>query len=123
MTYLLNNKLIEKILDFDNNNMIILDDGNTLSKIIVGNYLKNNYIDEKEEIKLSKKYNVLSKNTSLFAEIKREKFLFFKKTQQIKSVKFQIKDNDEEKVEGFLFKTKKNLIIFLIIYSQLKKEK
>ena len=123
MTYLLNNKLIEKILDFDNNNMIILDDGNTLSKIIVGNYLKNNYIDEKKEIKLSKKYNVLSKNTSLFAEIKREKFLFFKKTQQIKSVKFQIKDNDEEKTEGFLFKTKKKFNnIFNKMFSNKKKE-
>ena len=109
LTYLLNNKLIEKILDFNNNNMINLDDGNTLSKIIVGNYLKKNNINEKEEIKLSKKYNVLSKNTSLFAEIKREKFLFFQKTQKIKSVKFQIKENesdDEETSEGFLYKTK-----------------
>ena len=112
LTYKFDNKIIQKVLDFNNNNMIKLNDGNTLSKIIIGNYLKKNIINEKEEIKLSKKYNVLSKNTSLFAEIKREKFLFFKKTQQIKSIKFNIKkneDSDEEESEGFVFKAKKKI--------------
>ena len=111
LTYKFDNKLIEKVLDFNNNNMIKLNNGNTLSKIIIGNYLKKNIINEKEEIKLSKKYNVLSKNTSLFAEIKREKFLFFKTTQQIKSIKFNKKkeDSDEEESEGFVFKTKQKI--------------
>ena len=108
MTYKFDNKIIEKVLDFNNNNMIKLNNGNTLSKIIIGNYLKKNIINEKEEIKLSKKYNVLSKNTSLFAEIKREKFLFFKTTQQIKSIKFNKKKEDSES-EGFVFKTKQKI--------------
>jgi hypothetical protein len=108
LKYTFDNKLIEKVLDFNNNNMIKLNNGNTLSKIIIGNYLKKNIINEKEEIRLSKKYNVLSKNTSLFAEIKREKFLFFKTTQQIKSIKFnKIKEDSES--EGFVFKTKQKI--------------
>ena len=108
LSYQLCNKLIEKVLDFNNNNIIELNDGNTLSKIIIGNYLKNNIINVEEEIKLSKKYNVLSKNTSLFAEIKKDSFLFFKKTSQIKSIKFTIDKEKNEESEGFVNKTKKN---------------
>ena len=109
LSYQLCNKLIEKILDFNNNNIIELNDGNTLSKIIIGNYLKNNIINVEEEIKLSKKYNVLSKNTSLFAEIKKDSFLFFKKTLQIKSIKFSIDKEKNEESEGFVNKTKKTI--------------
>jgi len=109
LSYQLCNKLIEKILDFNNNNIIELNDGNTLSKIIIGNYLKNNIINVEEEIKLSKKYNVLSKNTSLFAEIKKDSFLFFKKTLQIKSIKFTNDKEKNEESEGFVNKTKKTI--------------
>ena len=109
LSYQLCNKLIEKVLDFNNNNIIELNDGNTLSKIIIGNYLKNNIINVEEEIKLSKKYNVLSKNTSLFAEIKKDSFLFFKKTLQIKSIKFTIDKEKNEESEGFVNKTKKTI--------------
>ena len=109
LSYQLYNKLIEKVLDFNNNNIIELNDGNTLSKIIIGNYLKNNIINVEEEIKLSKKYNVLSKNTSLFAEIKKDSFLFFKKTLQIKSIKFTIDKEKNEESEGFVNKTKKTI--------------
>ena len=109
LSYQLCNKIIEKVLDFNNNNIIELNDGNTLSKIIIGNYLKNNIINVEEEIKLSKKYNVLSKNTSLFAEIKKDSFLFFKKTLQIKSIKFTIDKEKNEESEGFVNKTKKTI--------------
>jgi len=122
LSYQLCNKLIEKILDFNNNNIIELNDGNTLSKIIIGNYLKNNIINVEEEIKLSKKYNVLSKNTSLFAEIKKDSFLFFKKTLQIKSIKFTIDKEKNEESEGFVNKTKKTINnIFNNIFTNKKK--
>ena len=45
-----------------------------MTKIIIDKYLKNNTdLEEKKEIELSKEYEVLSKNTSLFAEICNEK--------------------------------------------------
>ena len=51
-----------------------LPEGDNLTKIIIDKYLKNNpNLDEKTEIKLAKEYEVLSKNTSLFAEISNEK--------------------------------------------------
>ena len=122
LSYQLCNKIIEKVLDFNNNNIIELNDGNTLSKIIIGNYLKNNIINVEEEIKLSKKYNVLSKNTSLFAEIKKDSFLFFKKTLQIKSIKFTIDKEKNEESEGFVNKTKKTINnIFNNIFTNKKK--
>ena len=122
LSYQLCNKLIEKVLDFNNNNIIELNDGNTLSKIIIGNYLKNNIINVEKEIKLSKKYNVLSKNTSLFAEIKKDSFLFFKKTLQIKSIKFTIDKEKNEESEGFVNKTKKIINnIFNNIFTNKKK--
>ena len=40
LAYKFDNKIIEKVLDFNNNNLIKLNNGNTLSKIIIGNYLK-----------------------------------------------------------------------------------
>ncbi len=49
-------------------------DGDELSKIIVGQGLKYNkeFINDKEkEIAFSQKYQVLSKNTALYAEIKK----------------------------------------------------
>ena len=55
--------------------IIKLHEGEELSKMIVGNALKNNkelINDEKKEIAFAKKYQVLSKNTALFAEVLNE---------------------------------------------------
>ena len=56
--------------DFKVDKIINLEPGEQLSKIIISNLLKiSKDIQEEEEIKLSKEYQVLSKNTSLFGEI------------------------------------------------------
>ena len=49
-----------------------LQEGDLLSRIIIGNILRKGEIDKEEDIKLSKEYQILSKNTSLFGEIERE---------------------------------------------------
>ena len=62
----------EKNIEFKN--IMKLPEGDNMTKIIIDKYLKNNTnIDEKKEIELAKEYEVLSKNTSLFAEIINEK--------------------------------------------------
>ena len=48
-----------------------LQEGDLLSRIIIGNILRKGEIDKEEDIKLSKEYQILSKNTSLFGEIER----------------------------------------------------
>ena len=67
-------KSVNEIIEFPNKNILQLPDGDILSKIIIGNILKNNSdtkINE-QEIALSIKYKILSKKTSLFAEIENE---------------------------------------------------
>ena len=67
-----NNKIEENII-FEN--IIKLENGNNMSKMIVGKAFKNNedlIKDEKKEIEFAKKYQILSKNTALFAEILNE---------------------------------------------------
>ena len=65
------NKKEEIKLNFDTKNIIKLPEGNILSKIIISNllYNNNNYLDEEACLELSKKYEVLSKYTALYAEI------------------------------------------------------
>ena len=65
------NKKEEIKLNFDTKNIIKLPEGNILSKIIISNllYNNNNYLDEDTCLELSKKYEVLSKYTALYAEI------------------------------------------------------
>ena len=67
-----NNIIKEKISFNKNRNIIRFTDGDELSKMIVGKSLKSNkeLINNKnKEIEFSKKYQILSKNTALFAEI------------------------------------------------------
>ena len=67
-----NNK-IEKNEIFEN--IIKLENGDDMSKMIVGKAIKNNeelIKDEKKEVEFAKKYQILSKNTALFAEILNE---------------------------------------------------
>ena len=61
--------LIEADVTFDNS--IKLNDGEEMSKVIIGKALNNNEEltkNEENEIKFAKKYQILSKNTALFAE-------------------------------------------------------
>ncbi len=66
-----NKEKIKKQFEF--NKLMNLPEGDNMTKIIIDKYLKNNSnLNEKTEIKLAKEYEVLSKNTSLFAEISNE---------------------------------------------------
>ena len=77
---------IEK--DFRENNIICLPVGDNMTKIIVDKYLKSIInLDEQTEIKISKEYDVLSKNTSLYAEIENEN------SQQNKLIKINVLTN------------------------------
>ena len=67
------NNIIKENISFNKNeNIIKLPDGNELSKMIVGKSLKKNkdlINDKNKEINFSIKYQILSENTALFAEI------------------------------------------------------
>ena len=66
------NLIKEKVSFNFNENVIKLNDGDEMAKMIVGNALKNNleFIEnEKKEIEFSTKYQILSKNTAIFTEI------------------------------------------------------
>ena len=66
------NIIKENVSFINNQNIIKLQNGDEMSKMIVGKALKNNkelMDDEKKEIEFAKKYQILSKNTALFAEI------------------------------------------------------
>ena len=64
---------IKEIISFNKNqNIIKLPNGDEMTKMIVGKALKNNkeFLDNKEkEIEFALKYQILSKNSALFAEI------------------------------------------------------
>ena len=66
------NLIKQKIYFKQNENVFKISDGDEMAKMIVGNALKNNleFIEnEKREIELSTKYQILSKNTAIFTEI------------------------------------------------------
>ena len=66
------NELIKKDFIIDEKNIIKEEDGNIISKIIIGNILNNYSLEINKEIELAKKYQVLSKDTSLYAEVENE---------------------------------------------------
>ena len=76
LQYYLKKKLIEKEFIFKKNKIIKDEDGDIISKIIIGNILNNtnqrNAIEKEKNIELSLKYKVLSEYTSLFAKIENE---------------------------------------------------
>ena len=79
--------IIESEINIDN--MIQLDNGEEMSKMIIGKALKFNpelINDENNEIKFAKKYQILSKSTALFAEILNNK------NQQSELIKVNIND-------------------------------
>ena len=68
-----NESEMEENLYFNKENIHKLNDGDSLGKIIMGTILKyNNNINEEEEKKLAKEYQVLSKNSTLYAEFENE---------------------------------------------------
>ena len=87
--------LIENNICFDN--ILKLENGEDLSKMIVGKALKNNeelIKDEKKEIEFAKKYQILSKNTALFAEILNEE------KQQYELIKVDLFNTQQIKTMG-----------------------
>ena len=66
------NELIKKEFVFDKNNIFKEKDGNIISKIIIGNILNNNELPKEKDIELALKYQILSKYTSLYAEMENE---------------------------------------------------
>ena len=88
------NELIKKNYVFDNNNIIFENDGDIISKIIIGNLLNNTTLDQNKNIELSRKYQVLSKYTSLYTEVENE----FANQNKISIIEQNI-DNDNESSE------------------------
>ena len=73
LKYKKENKKDNKVEEFEEKydiKVIPLSEGNDLSKLIIYGYLnKSKSIDEEEETKLALKYQIFTKNTSLFAEV------------------------------------------------------
>ena len=66
-------ELVKKEYFFDETNILKEEEGDIISKIIVGNILNNNNeMETSEEIALAKKYQVLSKSTALYAKLENE---------------------------------------------------
>ena len=95
------NKLAKKELIFDIKNIICENEGDIISKIIIGNILNNNTsldIGKDKNIELAKKYQVLSKFTSLYAEIENE--FAFKDSKELRSVEQKYIERKEDKKES-----------------------
>ncbi len=96
------NELIKKEFVFDKNNIFKEKDGNIISKIIIGNILNNNELPKEKDIELALKYQILSKYTSLYAEMENEnnnKNLLNFETIETKTTivkKNNYNDNDED---------------------------
>ena len=83
--------IIESNINVDN--IIKIENGEEMGKMIIGKALKNNdelIKDEKKEIEFAKKYQILSKNTALFAEILNEE------NQQSKLIKVNLNEYENE---------------------------
>ena len=81
----------ENISFINNKNIIKLENGDEMTKMIVGKGLKNNKEfkeDKNKEIEFAKKYQILSKNTALFAEMKNHG-----DNQQTKLIKVNFNNN------------------------------
>ena len=92
-------KVIKENVSFANNqNIIKLSNGDEMSKMIVGKALKNNRElkdDEKKEVEFAKKYQILSKNTALFAEILNDS-----ENKQTKLIKVDLNNYETQRIGG-----------------------
>jgi len=101
--------IIEKEVNLDN--MMKIENGEEMSKMIIGKALKNNdelIKDEEKEIKFAKKYQILSKNTALFAEIINEE------SQQSKLLKVELNKFESRNEDRYYYNSKKNKAYNLI---------
>ena len=88
---------LKKNIEFNSEKIIKLNEGSELSKLIIGFSLKYDLSEDKnEQIKLSKLYQVLSKYTTLFAEIEGDK----SSDNQMQTF---IKKHSEEKIRDYSF--------------------
>jgi len=88
--------------DFKVDKIINLEPGEQLNKIIISNLLKiSKDIKEEEEIKLSKEYQVLSKNTSLFGEILKNG-----SNKEGNLIKVELNQNEKRRFGGVMMKNK-----------------
>ena len=90
---------IRENVSFSSQSIIKLENGEEMSKAIVGKTLKNNkeFIeDEKKEIEFAKKYQLLSKNTALYAEILNDN------KSQTKLIKVNLNDYETQRNFGML---------------------
>ena len=91
------NIIKEKIYFNKEENIIKLKDGDELSKMIIGKALKRNkelIEDKNKEMQFSIKYQILSKNTALFAEIINES----KENNQKKLISVNLDDYLQERI-------------------------
>ena len=104
-------ELTKKEYLFDEKNIFKEEDGDIISKIIIGNILNNKSIEANEEIELAKKYQVLSKSTSLYAKLENENAN--KNLSQLEVVEQSelnyIEPNNNKKVKKIRKKLKKNI--------------
>jgi hypothetical protein len=111
--------LIESNVTLDN--LIKLEDGEEMSKMIVGKALNNNEEfkkDENKEITFAKKYQILSKNTSLFAEI------INNESQQDKLIKVELKEiQEKKKYPSYSYSSRLNSLNFLSSVGSAKYDK
>jgi hypothetical protein len=92
------NLIKENISFINDKNIIKLPDGDEMSKMIIGKALKNDNnlkADEKREIEFAKKYQILSKNTALFAEILNDS-----ENKQTKLIKVNLNDYETKRIGG-----------------------
>ena len=99
------NELIKKEYVFDKSKIFKEKDGDIISKIIIGNILNNNSLPKDEDIELSKKYQILSKNTSLYAEMENTSI-----NDNILIKKIEIEQEDYTKINKSIEKYKYNYI-------------
>ena len=96
------NDIIREIISINNSgNIIKLSDGDELSKMIIGKALKENkelIDDETKEIEFSTKYQILSKNTALFAEIRRDS----NDNEQNELISVNLNDYIAEQIPGII---------------------
>ena len=72
-SFKLNNNDYKNKLSFNDNNIVKINEGNILAKIIINNIIKNNQISNDNKVKiLSKKYQISGRYTSIFCEIKNQ---------------------------------------------------
>ena len=94
------NPIKENVSFTNNQNIIKLENGEEMSKMIVGKALKNNKEltnDEKKEIEFAKKYQILSKNTALYAEILNDN-----NNTQTKLIKVNLNDYETQRMRPMM---------------------